>query len=87
MKELWTLDEYVTEQGESLIRTFLSGLEASDLVEAFGLIHLARERGNTLRLPHSKALGEWIARVTRKTGTNLLCCSTLGDGLSFSTAW
>ncbi|MGE0824330.1 MAG: type II toxin-antitoxin system RelE/ParE family toxin [Candidatus Binatia bacterium] len=60
MKEPWILNEYVTEQGGSPLRDFLSGLEASDRVEAFALIQLARERGNTLRLPHSKALGNGL---------------------------
>ena len=66
VKELWTLDEYVTEQEESPIRNFLSGLEASDRVEAFALIQLARERGNTLRLPHSKALGNGLHELRGK---------------------
>ena len=60
------LDEYVTEQGESPIRNFLSGLDTPDRVEAFALIQLARERGNTLRLPHSKALGNGLHELRGK---------------------
>ncbi len=65
-RELWALDEYATEQGESLIRNFLSGLEVSDRVEAFALIQLVRERGNLLRLPHSKALGSGLHELRGK---------------------
>jgi hypothetical protein len=66
VEELWVLDEYVTEQGESSIRNFLSGLAAVDRVEAFALIQLARERGNTLRLPHSKAPGDGLHELRGK---------------------
>lgn len=59
-EEQWAIDEYVTEQGESLIRAFLSTLEGQDKEEAFALLRLAREKGNTLRLPHSKPLGEGL---------------------------
>ena len=62
----WTIDEYVTEQGESLIRAFLSTLEGQDRIEAFALIQLARERGNMLRLPHSKQLGEGLHELRGK---------------------
>lgn len=62
----WTLDEYATEGGESLIRRFLSNLEEEDRVEAFALIQLAKERGNTLRLPHSRALGEGLHELRGK---------------------
>lgn len=66
VKELWTLDEYITEQGERPIRDFLSGLGVLNRVEAFALIRLARERGNTLRLPHSKALGNGLHELRGK---------------------
>jgi hypothetical protein len=39
-------------------RAFLSGLQDRDKVEAFALVQLLSERGNTLRLPHSQSLGE-----------------------------
>jgi hypothetical protein len=61
----WTIEEYRTEQGESPIRVFLSGLEGQTRVDAFALIQLARERGNTLRLPHSKPLGEGLQELRK----------------------
>ena len=64
---LWTLDEYgLTPSGESPIRAFLATLGATDRVEAFALIQLARERGNMLRLPHSKALGDGLHELRGK---------------------
>jgi hypothetical protein len=65
-ERVWVLDEYVTEQGKSLIREFLSRLEGQDRVEAFALLQLARERGNTLRFPHSKTLGEGLHELRGK---------------------
>jgi hypothetical protein len=64
-EEGWTIEEYRTEQGESLIRVFLSGLEGQTKVDAFALIKLVRERRNTLRLPHSKPLGEGLHELRK----------------------
>jgi hypothetical protein len=61
----WKIEEYRTEQGESPIRVFLSGLEGQPRVNALALIQLARERGNTLRLPHSKLLGEGLHELRK----------------------
>src|SRR2546428_698322 len=53
----WTIDDYTIASGENPVRTFLSVLQDRDKVEAFALIQLLSERGNTLRLPHSRSLG------------------------------
>jgi hypothetical protein len=66
-EERWTIDEYGAEQGtKSPIRVFLSTLKGQERVEAFALIQLARERGNTLRLPHSKPLGDGLHELRGK---------------------
>lgn len=62
----WTIDDYTTASGESSVRTFLSGLHDRDKVEAFALIQLLSERGNTLRLPHSRSLGEGLNELRGK---------------------
>ena len=62
-KTEWTVDDYTTASGESPIRAFLSGLQGRDKVEAFALVQLLAERGNTLRLPHSRSLGEGLCEL------------------------
>jgi hypothetical protein len=62
----WTIDDYTTASGESPVRTFLSVLQDRDKVEAFALIQLLSERGNTLRLPHSRSLGEGLNELRGK---------------------
>ena len=62
----WTIDDYTIASGESPVRTFLSVLQDRDKVEAFALIQLLSERGNTLRLPHSRSLGEGLNELRGK---------------------
>jgi hypothetical protein len=57
---LWTIEEYCTARGENLVRAFLASLDRRDRVDAFALLKLLTERGNTLRLPHSRALGDGL---------------------------
>lgn len=44
---------------------FLFSLEGQARIDAFALIQLARERGNPLRLPHSKPLGEGLHELRK----------------------
>jgi hypothetical protein len=62
----WAVDDYTTASGESPVRACLSGLQDRDKVEAFALIQLLSERGNTLRLPHSRSLGEGLNELRGK---------------------
>jgi hypothetical protein len=62
----WAIDDYTTASGDSPVRVFLSGLQDRDKVEAFALIQLLSERGNTLRLPHSRSLGEGLNELRGK---------------------
>ena len=59
----WTIDDYTTASGESPVRAFLSGLQGRDRVEAFALLKLLEERGNILKLPHSRSLGEGLCEL------------------------
>jgi hypothetical protein len=62
----WIIDEYATPRGEKPILSFLDSLSAEDQAHAAALIELLRERGNTLREPESKALGEGLFELRRK---------------------
>lgn len=64
--ESWVVEEYETRVGGRPVRAFLEGLEGRDLVEALALIKLVGERGNTLREPHSKALGDGLFELRGK---------------------
>lgn len=62
----WFIEEYKTAGGRSLIRDFIEGLNERNKVEAVALIRLVEERGNTLRPPHSKSLGEGLYELRGK---------------------
>ena len=54
----WTVTEHALPSGEVPILTFLKGLTGDAKSEAIAVLKLIAERGNTLREPISKALGE-----------------------------
>ena len=56
----WALDEYAAPTGEKPVLTFLSGLAGRPKADGAALLQLLRERGNTLRQPHSRALGRGL---------------------------
>jgi phage-related protein len=56
----WTIEEYAAPSGEKPVLKFLLGLEARNKTDAAALLQLLRERGNSLRPPHSKVLGEGL---------------------------
>lgn len=58
--EPWLIDEYRDASGKSFIREFLSNLKGRDKVEAWALIKLLGERGNQIRPPKSRALGDGL---------------------------
>jgi hypothetical protein len=53
----WTIDTHETERGEKPALAFLQSLEGRNRSEALALVRLLQERGNSLRRPHSRALG------------------------------
>jgi hypothetical protein len=62
----WLVEEYRTAGGRGLIRDFIEGLNARNKVEAIALIKLVEERGNALRSPHSKSLGDGLFELRGK---------------------
>jgi len=63
---LWTIDVYETEVGIKLAWVFMQGLQGRDQAEAIALVKLLEERGNTLRRPHSGALGDGLFELRGK---------------------
>jgi hypothetical protein len=59
----WEISEYATPRGEKPVLNFLDSLSLEDQAQAAALIKLLQERGNTLREPESKALGEGLFEV------------------------
>ena len=62
----WTLDAYESGQGERPALSFIQGLEGRNESEAIALVELLRERGNSLRRPQSRALGEGLFELRGK---------------------
>lgn len=62
----WTIDTHETERGDKPALSFLQGLEGRNRSEAFALVKLLRERGNSLRRPQSGALGDGIFELRGK---------------------
>ena len=56
----WAVEWYRTTSWEVPAKTFLDGLAERPLEEALALLELAKRRGNQLREPKSKALGEGL---------------------------
>lgn len=54
------IEEYSTASGGTPILMFLSGLDRRDKGEAFALLKLLAERGNMLRVPQSRPLGNGL---------------------------
>lgn len=61
----WTIDEYVTTGGQNLVMAFLSKQTGRARTEAIALLNLLQERGNRLRMPHSKPLGGGLFELRR----------------------
>ena len=61
----WTIDEYLTANGENLVLAFLSGLSGKAKAEAIALLKLLQERGNLLSMPHSRPLGGRLFELRR----------------------
>jgi phage-related protein len=58
--EQWEISDFQTTAGSYPVRAFLSRLTVDEKATAIALIHLLRERGNTLRRPHSGSLGDGL---------------------------
>ena len=62
----WTIDAYETEKGGKPVWSFIGGLVGRNKAEAIALVKLLEEQGNTLRRPHSGALGEGLFELRGK---------------------
>ena len=60
MSEAWGVSDFQAPSGAYPVRRFLSALTMEQRANAIALIQLLRERGNTLRRPHSGSLGEGL---------------------------
>lgn len=56
----WEISDFQTAAGSYPVRAFLSRLTVDEKATAIALIHLLRERGNTLRRPHSGSLADGL---------------------------
>jgi hypothetical protein len=56
-REAWEISDFQTSSGSYPVRRFLTGLTMEQKTNALALIQLLRERGNSLRKPHSGPLG------------------------------
>lgn len=56
----WTLVFYQTPAGERPVAAFVERLPEAARAEAAALLSALRDRGNLLRAPHSKPLGEGL---------------------------
>ena len=61
----WRIEDLITPSKERPIRNFIAGLSGRNLAEAEALIRLLEERGNMLRKPHSRALGDGLFELRR----------------------
>src|SRR3990170_197242 len=61
----WRIEDLITPSKERPIRNFIAGLSGRNLAEAEALIRLLEERGNMLRKPHSRALGNGLYELRR----------------------
>ena len=64
--QTWRVDAYDTERGQKPAWSFMRALEGRNRAEAIALVKLLEERGNTLRRPHSGALGGGLFELRGK---------------------
>ena len=63
----WAVTEHALPSGAVPVLTFLQGLTGDAKTEAVAVLKLVAERGNTLREPVSKALGEGLFELRGRT--------------------
>ena len=66
----WVIDWYTTPGGERPLQRFLRGLERDEtlLAGALALLELLKVRGNALRPPRSRSLGEGLFELRAHPG-------------------
>jgi hypothetical protein len=68
----WLIEEALGSGGESFIRKFIDGLQREDVKDAAALIKVLRIRGNEMREPQSKALGDGLFELRGRQVPDLL---------------
>lgn len=63
----WIVTEYELPSGQVPALTFLQGLTGDAKTEAIAVLKLIEERGNALREPISKALGDGLFELRGRT--------------------
>ena len=68
----WVVESYQTEGGTDVLDIFVDALDRLQQAEALALLQLLESRGNQLRLPHSRALGQGLFELRgRKHGVRM----------------
>lgn len=63
---------YEKENGDCPVEEFFQKLEPKMLAKVVGLLHILEEKGNELREPYSKPIGDGIFEIRCKTGSNIV---------------
>jgi hypothetical protein len=84
--EAWEISDFQTPSGSYPVRRFLSKLTMEQKANALALIQLLRERGNTLRRPHSGSLGDGLFEL-RDVSSGCSIHSFLAGGPFSSEEW
>lgn len=70
--EKFTVEFYVTANGETPIDDFLDALDMKMRTKVLGVLSVLEEKGNLLREPYSKHLEDGIFELRCKVGTNIV---------------
>jgi len=68
--KMFQMEFYQTEDGKKPVEEFLVGLESKMRTKAIHELRLLREKGNSLREPFSKAMGEGVFELRVQQGSN-----------------
>lgn len=67
----FTVEFYEDEWNHKPVEEFLAGLDFKMRAKLLGLLQILQEKGNKLREPYSKCLGDGIFEIRCKVGTDL----------------
>ena len=67
----FTVEFYKKENGDIPVEEFLDGLNVKMKAKSVGLIKILQEKGNLLREPYSKPLGDGIFELRCKVGNDI----------------
>jgi phage-related protein len=67
----WRVEFYEKENGEVPVQVFLDALTDKMIAKSLREISLLEERGNLLREPHSKAMGDGLFELRIKQSSNI----------------